>query len=233
MNPPAATRLLASLFLPLLALLGAPGRLSAQSGQDAPPQATPSALAAPASPVVKVQAPAAKKTDDRQITDSDIANALVDSMPKYAPPKADDGPLAADSSSDTDKPKNGIVRLPKMQVFRDRSPVFTERNSYTKEGLEAIAIKRYLSDFDSKILDRWHIPFLTMSAGDRALQMYTEDERLANMRELNSEADIISKTGDASEGQFIKKATQDTYMRTMDWGWGAKGSLGLGADLGL
>jgi hypothetical protein len=72
-----------------------------------------------------------------------------------------------------------------------------------------------------------------MSPGDRALQMYNEDERLANMQDLNQEADTISKTGDPAEGEFIKKATQDTYMRTMDWGWGAKGSLGLGADLGL
>jgi hypothetical protein len=174
-----------------------------------------------------------KKADDRQITDSDLAGALIDSMPKYSPPKPDQNVLGPDAAADTDVPKNGIIRLPKYVVTRDRSPVFTERNSYTKEGLEALAIKRYLSDFDSKLLDRWSIPFLTMSPGDRALQMYNEDERLANMQDLNQEADTISKTGDPAEGEFIKKATQDTYMRTMDWGWGAKGSLGLGADLGL
>jgi len=180
----------------------------------------------------KVQPPPPAKTEDRQITDSDIANALVDSMPKFAPKKPEDNAPAADAPADTDQPKNGIIRLPKYQVWGERSPVFTERNSYTREGLEAIAIKRYLSDWDTKVLDRWHIPFLSMSNGDRALQMYYQDERLANIKDLNEEADTISKTGDPAEGEFIRKATQDTYMRTMDWGWGAKGSLGLGADLG-
>jgi hypothetical protein len=232
MTPPVVNRPAGPRLLPLIALLAFGGRLAAQPAPVAANPTTPPALAAPGAPVPKAAAVEPKKADERQITDSDIANALIDSLPKFSPPKPDeDGPLSG-TVSDTDQPKNGIIHLPKYQVFRDRSPVFTERNSYTKEGLEAIAIKRYLSDFDSKILDRWYIPFLTMSAGDRALQMYYEDERLANMRDLNQEADIISRTGDPAEGAFIKKATQDTYMRNMDWGWGAKGSLGLGADLG-
>jgi hypothetical protein len=214
-------------------LLAGAGRVCAQETPAQAAQTTPTALASAAAAAPKPPAAEPKKADERQITDLDIANALVDSMPKYNPPKAqDDGPLTSDPSADNDQPRNKIIRLPAMQVFRDKSPVFTEKNSYTKAGLEAIAIKRYLGDFDSKILNRWHIPFLSMSAGDRALQMYNEDERLANIRELNDEAYIISATGDPAEGEFIKKATQDTYMRNMDWGWGAKGSLGLGADLG-
>jgi hypothetical protein len=232
MTPPVAPRHLATRILLPLAVWAGSGGVFAQETPATSAQGTPTALASASALTPKpVEAPP-KRTDDRQITDSDIANALVDSMPKYAPPKPDDGPLASDTSTETDQPKNGIIRLPKYQVFQERSPVFTERNSYTQKGLEELAIKRYLSDWDTKVLDRWSIPFLTMSAGARALQMYSEDERLANIKDLNDEAYIISATGDPAEGEFIKKATQDTYMRNMDWGWGAKGSLGLGADLG-
>ena len=232
MPPLVSPRHLATRFLIPLALFAGADWVCAQEPPSQAAQNTPTALASASALAPKPAAAQPKRTEERQITDADIANALVDSMPKYNPPKPDDGPLTSDPSAETDQPKNGIIRLPKYQVFRDRSPVFTERNSYTKEGLEALAIKRYLGDWDSKVLDRWSIPFLTMSEGDRALQMYNEDERLANIRDLNSEAYIISATGDPAEGEFIKKATQDTYMRSMDWGWGAKGSLGLGADLG-
>jgi hypothetical protein len=221
-----------SRFLVVSAVALGAGRAAAQAGNPPAPETTPAALA-PAKPAAPAAArPAApKKSDERQITDSDIAMALVDGLPKFDPAKPNANTVPEDPPED-DKPKNGVVRLPKYVVTEKLPPVFTERDIYTKKGLEEIAVKRYLSGFDASILNRWYIPFLTTSSGERALQMYREDERLDNMLELNDEANAIISTGDAAEGELIKKETQETYMRNIDWGWGAKGSLGLGADLG-
>ena len=49
---------------------------------------------------------------------------------------------------DTDKPKNGIVRLEKYVVREERPPIFTERQINTKKGLTSIAMRRYISDAD-------------------------------------------------------------------------------------
>jgi hypothetical protein len=226
-RPFAAPLLLAS------ALAFGVGRAAAQNGDGAAPEGTPTALASakPAAAPSAAKDDQTRKSDDRQITDSDLAGALIDSLPKFDASKPN-GNTAPAASTDDDKPKNGIVRLPKYVVTEKTPPVFTEKNSYSKEALEAIAVKRYLSDFDSHILNRWYIPFLTASSGERALQMYDEDERLTNMNNLNDEANAISRAGDPAEGDYIRKVTEDTYMRGIDWGWGAKGSLGLGADSG-
>jgi len=202
----------------------------AQSADAPTPETIPAALA-PARQAPAPPAAPAPKADGRQISDSDIATALIDGLPRFDSSKPNGNTAAAEPPAD-DKPKNGIVRLPKYVVTEKRPPVFTERNSYTKQGLEDIAIKRYLNDFDSKILNRWYVPFLTASNGQRALQMYDEDARLKNMTGLNDEAAAFSGAGDPAEGAYIKKAAEDTYRRDIDWGWGAKGSLGLGADLG-
>lgn len=233
MPPPAAIRPFCTRsFFALAAALGA-GRAAAQSEGGQAPETAPAALAPDKPSGVAKSAGAGQpaKADERQITDSDIATALIDGMPRFDPAKPN-GNTIPDEKADSDKPKNGIVRLPKYVVTEKRPPVFTERNSYSKSGLEQIAIKRYLNDFDSKVLNRWYIPFLTASNGQRAMQMYNEQERLDNLAGLNDEARAISAGGDPSEGEYIKKAAQETYMRDIDWGWGAKGSLGLGADLG-
>jgi hypothetical protein len=209
-------------------------RAAAQDSAVPPPEAnTPAALAPVPAPALDAPAkkPAAEKSDTRQITDLDIANALVDGMPKFDPAK----PAAAappDDANDADQPKNHIIRLPAYVVTGQRPPpIFTERNLNTKQSLEALAMKRYMGDFD-QFLNGETFFFNSGSPGDRALQMYREDERLANMSDLNDTANAMTRGGAAAEGQFIRQASQDTYRRTADWGWGAKGSLGLGADQG-
>jgi hypothetical protein len=48
--------------------------------------------------------------------------------------------------------------------------------------------------------------------------MYAEDERLRNMSELENTASAISK-GDAAAGEYIRKESQKTFMRSADFGW--------------
>jgi hypothetical protein len=214
-----------------IGILLIPALAMAQSVGAPPPEAsTPSALAA--APAPKTQdAPAKKpavKPEERQITDLDIAHALVDSLPKFNPAKPDDAAPPVEEPS----PKNHIIRLPDYVVNGQKPPpVFSEREIHTKEGLEALAMQRYMSQFD-QILNGGSLFFNSGSPSDRAVQMFREDERLGNMADLNDTANSITRGGDAAEGLYIKQASQDTYRRTPDWGWGAKDNLGLGADQG-
>jgi hypothetical protein len=227
-----------SISVLLVSAMVAGGRRAAAQDAATPPAEpnTPAALASTPAPPSQTpgtasRKPEAEKSADRQITDLDIAHALVDSLPKFDPAKPDTA-APPDEADEADQPKNHIIRLPAYIVNGQRPPpVFAERNISTKQGLEALAVKRYMTEFD-QVLNGETFFFNSGSPGDRALQMYREDERLANLADLDATAASIARGGDAAEGQYIKQAAQDTYRRTTDWGWGAKDSLGLGADQG-
>ncbi|HVU24614.1 MAG TPA: hypothetical protein VHE13_10855 [Opitutus sp.] len=146
-----------------------------------------------------------------------LSAALTSSLPKYNPPPK---PRPEDEDvdlRDVDKPRNGIVRLPKYVVHQRRPPVFRERDIYTDKGLSEVARRRYLTPL-ARILNSFYIPFLTASPDDLAMAQYREDERLANMADLDDTADTISR-GDPKAGAYIKRVSDETYMRTTDFTW--------------
>jgi hypothetical protein len=149
----------------------------------------------------------------------ELAASLAATMPKYNPPKpVEKKPDDEDVDlRDVDKPKNQIIRLPKYVVQEQKPPVFRERDIHTAKGLAALAIKRYLSEAD-RALNSFRLPFFGVSNEARALAMYAEDERLKNISDLNDTARTVGKT-DPKEAAYIKRATQDTYMRWSDFGW--------------
>ena len=148
-------------------------------------------------------------------------------MPKYNPPKPVEKKKEADLPDlrEVDKPKNGIVRLPDYVVRERPNPVLQERDVYTKDGLAALARRRYISEADHA-LNRFAIPLFspvsTSGSGsattDRALAMYAEDERLKNMADLNDAAGLVSAR-DKAAGAYIKREALQTYGRTDDFGW--------------
>ena len=117
-----------------------------------------------------------------------------------------------------DKPQNEIIRLPKYVVRAAKPPIFREQDIHTAQGLADLAVKRYLSEFDYGVLNRFTLPLVGISPETRALQRYAEDQRLNNIHSLDATADAIARGGDSAESVYIKRATQDTYMRTIDWG---------------
>src|SRR4051812_22493734 len=144
---------------------------------------------------------------------SEAAAALAAASPKYtpAPPKPEPKPESEQvDMRDVDKPKNGIVRLPKYIVQEAKPPVFRERDINTQKGLTDIAMRRYISDAD-RALNRFTLPLFGSSMQARALAMYAEDERLKNMSDLNDAAAAASKS-DAAAGTYIKREAQKTYM---------------------
>jgi len=146
-------------------------------------------------------------------------------MPKYNPqPKAAEPKPEEELADlrDTDKPKNQIIRLPQVMVREPRNPVLRERDVNTKEGLTALAERRYISDSD-RALNRITVPLFGTSSETRAMAMYAEDERLKNMADLNDAAGLVSAS-DKAAGAYIKREAQKTYLRSADFGW--KSSLG-------
>jgi len=154
---------------------------------------------------------------------SGVAAMLATNMPKFVPqapkPASADGDV--DSQYENEQPRNGIIRLPKMVVREPRPIIFSERAIHTKQGLADLAFRRYISETD-RALNRFTLPLFGISAQARALQMYAEDERLRNMSNLDDAVRIVSLT-DEGGGMYLKRAAQQTYMRTQDFGWSSRG----------
>jgi hypothetical protein len=192
---------------------------SAGGAEEAPPR--PSLLAPSAAAPAPKTAPAQRETPRRgRAISPEVAAQLAASAPKYTPAPPKPEPKPEDQMvdmRDVDKPRNGIIRLPKYIVQEPQPPMLTERAVNTKKGLGDIAMRRYISETD-RALNRFTLPLFGSSLQNRALAMYAEDERLKNMAELNENARAAAKS-DPAQGTYILRETQKTYMRTSDFGW--------------
>lgn len=195
-----------SFFISTLSALALSGPAHAES---AAPFASESAVTRQGDTPATTAAPAQPKRD--RIVSQGIASSLAASMPKYNPPPK---PTPEDDidSRDVDKPRNGIIRLPKYTVQDKKPPVFRERDIYTKGGLADLARKRYQTRLDLA-LNRFYIPFLSSSPEARAMAMYAEDERLNNMADLKDTARTVSQSS-AADGAYIKRVTDETFLRS-------------------
>jgi hypothetical protein len=171
-----------------------------------------------------------------------MSNAISSKLPKYQPPappeqkpkdeeqskahvdpgmeeSADDLDTDESDESSGDKPRNKIIRLPKVVVEGYRAPVFKEKEINTKKGLGKVAVRRYMSAFDSEVLNRWTLPLIGISPEQRALAMYAEDERLKDMSDMKKSANDARKAGDKAEADALDKEAQKTFLRSggMDW----------------
>jgi hypothetical protein len=147
----------------------------------------------------------------RPISDG-LAAALADTMPKFNPPTAEQLEAEKNFFEDLPKPKNGIIRLPTVVVEGSRPPIFTERQVYTDKGLKRIAVKRYFSEA-SQALNKFHVPFLTKSNEEIAMQMWQEDERLRLIGGLDDQAEKAREFGDESGAREIKALSNDALGR--------------------
>lgn len=191
----------------------------AQGQADAP---RPSLLAPSAQPQAPAKAPPAEREAPRRARaiSPEVAAQLAASAPKYAPAPPKPEPKPEEKMVDmreVDKPRNGIIRLPKYIVQEPKPPVFTERAINTEKGLTDIAMRRYISEAD-RALNRFTLPLFGTSRESRALAMYAEDERLKNMAELTDNARAAGQS-DPAQGTYILRESQKTYMRTSDFGW--------------
>lgn len=189
-------------------LLGSLVLAVASPAQESPILAEP--------PTSAPSSPAPKPKRERPISDN-LASTLAASMPKYNPPPKPRPEEEAVDLREVDKPRNGIIRLPKYTVREKRPPVFRERDIYTSGGFAELAKRRYLTP-TYRLLNSVYIPFLTASPEQHALAMYAEQERLDNMASLEDTADSIGRA-DPAAGDYIKRVSDQTYMRTREVGY--------------
>jgi hypothetical protein len=141
---------------------------------------------------------------------SEVAAILATGMPKYNPPPPPEEKKVAESdATDTDKPKNGIVRLPSVVVQARRTPVFRDSDLYNEKGLSKLAMQKY-SGLD--------IPLIGFLNRPIALDMYREDQRLSDIDELRKEASDIKQAGDAAGSDYIRRTAAETFARHSDFG---------------
>ncbi|HOG94229.1 MAG TPA: hypothetical protein PLE80_11710 [Opitutaceae bacterium] len=197
----------------------------------------------PAQPAAAVKsepaaAPAVEVSGPTHRVSSTMASAITAKLPKYAPPpppppepeydetNEDPNGVEIDDPEDTatDRPKNKIIRLPKYVIIGERPPVFRERDVYTKQGLAAVAMKRYLSGLDRGLLNRFTLPLIGTSSAARAMQIYEEDVRLQNISDFQSAANDAERAGDKAEADYIRKETNETYLRSGGMNWNSRES---------
>ena len=133
------------------------------------------------------------------------------------PPKSEDDEV---DMRDIDKPKNEIVRLPRMTVTAKKPEVFTDRTLYTQDQLKTLAMSRYLGALDKKFLNKWTFADIGLSIGtsnaDRAMQMYLDNERLQNMSAAQQQITTAQATGKTDEAKQMKSQYYDMFLRPPD-----------------
>lgn len=167
-----------------------------------------------------VNASAAPRPRRARVISPEVAAQLSAAAPKYTPaaPKPPPPPEEDETDlRDVDKPRNGIIRLPKYVVTQPRPPVLSERAVNTKKGLADLAMQRYFGE-GYRALNSFTVPLFGTSAEQRAMAMYEEDERLKNMADLSEDARMISST-DKEQGRYVKRLTNETYTRPGDFDW--------------
>lgn len=169
---------------------------------------TPASLAASTASTDGVQPqPTVKK---ERVISKDLSSALSVGY-KYQPPPPPKPEAEDIDLRDVDKPRNGIIRLPKYVVEGQRPPIFNDRNLYSKEMLRRLAYQKYMSSFSKNLLNRFHL----LGHGDEAyaLMQYEADERKRNMAEMDDKISMYRVSGDDTEAEKLKDDTQRTFMR--------------------
>jgi hypothetical protein len=122
---------------------------------------------------------------------------------RYAPPKPTPVP------AEPEKPKNEIVRLPSVVVLGQRPPIFSDRDLRQGANLDEFAKKRFLSEFDRGLLNRFGVPGLdNFSPERRARLMMRDQQRLDNIRDTNEHVLLYSAAGETDRAA---EAQDDAY----------------------
>lgn len=200
-----------AIFLAPAVLLSAlAGLAQTQTPPPAQPEPAPApsvepASAAPAAPAAAVR---------RRAVSPALAASLAETMPKYNPPA--EPPPKTEEEEAAERPRNQIIRLPQVVVEGERPPVFTERQLYSQAELARLASRRYLSELDRGVLNRFTLPLVGQSAEQRAMAIYEEEERQRRIAEGRQAVYLLRQT-DPAAAQDLKRETDAAYIRPSEF----------------
>ncbi len=181
------------------------------------------ALAQPTSPPA-TDAPSVSPTPDRaRAVSPATADLLKAALPKIAAVKPAEQKSEANSPDlrETDKPRNGIIRLPKFIVRDRKPPVFTDRELLGEGAFGEKLARRYYPE--------WYLAFNRLarftplalylpSAEASALARFYDEERLRKMDEFADLTNMVMRSNPAA-GAKVKDLTREAFMRQSDIGW--------------
>ncbi len=158
----------------------------------------PALLAQTATPPAAGDTAPAEPKKRTRVVSNEVAAALAAGMPKYDPPKPVE-PKAEEDLPDlreSDKPRNGIIRLPDYVVREKKPPVFNQADVRDKQNF---ALHRFAG--------------LNLSGGNNriARDLLWEEERLTSKAEFTD----LARTGsvnDPESQRYYKKLLNDTYV---------------------
>ncbi len=155
----------------------------------------------------------------RVISDA-VASALTARAPKYGEATPEEMKEGA-APPKPEEPRNGILRLKSLVVLGDKPlPKFTPKDLLSPRDFRHYLVEKYISELDRGILNRWA---LFGSVEGRAMQMYLEDKRLEDIAGLKEDADNAALAGDKKQSEYIRRLSEETFMRTIAWGYTAAG----------
>jgi len=195
------------LGLTLLTMATLPMALPAQT-------ATPPAIAAPTATTDDNQ-PTTTPKKQRAIS-SDLSKSLSAGI-KYNPPPPPKPEAELVDQREVDKPRNGIIRLPKYVVEGTRPPVFNDRNLYSKAMLRRLAYQKYISSFSRDVLNKYRLPLIGGGVDTYAMMQYEADERQRNMAEMEDKIAMYRVSGDDASAKELKDDSQRSFMRRTEY----------------
>ena len=156
---------------------------------------------------------AAVEDSDQRHLSSEVSNALTASLPKFrakqeTAPSDSPHPLGLSA-----KPKNKIIRLPRVVVEGNRPPIFLEQEIHTAKGLADLAVKRYFNQ-TGLVLNRFTLPFVGIGKEAYAMLMWQDDERLRLLRKYGEAVQLDRTTGNDARATTLEAIIADTLSRS-------------------
>ena len=103
--------------------------------------------------------------------------------------------------------------MPKVKVFGERTPAFTQRQIYTRSEFSALLRKEFPG-----ASTKWQNPYrIDGHVFNYAALMYAEKKRKRDQESLMDFADRLGKTGDRAGEKELKNEIDDTFVRRGDW----------------
>ncbi|OIR04136.1 hypothetical protein GALL_138670 [mine drainage metagenome] len=133
-----------------------------------------------------------------------VASEVRAGLPKFDP----------HGSVETAKPiPEGATLMPKVKVFGERTPTFTQRQIDTRSEFSALLRKEFPG-----ASTKWQDPYrIDGHVFNYAALMYSEQKRKRDQTSLMDFADRIGKTGDHAGEKELKNEIEDTFVRRGDW----------------
>lgn len=131
---------------------------------------------------------------------------------RYAPP-----PPESTVIKEPEKPKNDIVRLPKVTVQGSKPPIFSDRALREQAQRDKFSVKKYLSEFDRGVLNSVSGPSWTNFSNEkRAEQMAYDENRKQTLETIDQQTDMYEATGDERRAKEAQEDKFNTTLRSSD-----------------